>query len=496
MVHFVPARRVDMPNSEDQTLASEYPTSALQTKSCGSEEQRLATLTALGLLEPESVPIFEEATQTAARLVDAPICLLTVIDRDRQWFKSAIGLSRIGLMNELAASRQLPRSDAFCNQVVETGQVLAIHDTTKHPAFSSSLLTTRYGIRAYLGVPLLAADGCCLGTLAVLALAPREFKPHDIELLELTARWSMSEYERSMLWQAGAYDLLQPMQTNSIASAAPTEAQTRTGSLPTVSVVKVNLVHQMTQELRTPLTSILGMTSILNREIYGPLTEKQKKYMDIVHSSGQTLLSLVNEIMDLGELNDSDRSLDLQPVDIEMLCQQVLSAIHQTTQCTEQQLRLTIEPGSRIWLIDKVKVRQMIYHLVFGVLQAAGDESTVRLHISRKRQQLHLVLWTSHPWLGDSLPSALLTGRVAIAPADATATDAGSRPDANGVSKLNAPFGALTDRATRQQLSLLLSQQLAELHGGHLALQGSTEEGYRYVVSLPQAVEVADSNTP
>lgn len=477
MVHFVPVRQADMTSSENSMFSSEHLT-------IDAEEQRLSTLAALGLLESESVPIFEEATQTAARLLDAPICIFGVIDRDRHWFKSAVGLSRIGLKNELALSRQLPRQDAFCAHVVETKQVLAIADTTQHSTVANSVLTQRYGIRAYLGVPLIAADNSCLGTLAVFTLAPREFTVRDIELLELIAHWSISEFERDFLWRCGAYQLI-----NAPIAPADPVAMVAPSDLPVsgVSAVKANLVHHMSQELRTPLTSILGMTSILNREIYGPLTDKQKKYLDIVHQSGQMLLSLVNEITDLGAIDPQDRKLDLNPVDVEMLCQQALNAIEQTTQCRSQQLRLTIEPGPRIWLVDKAKVRQIIYQLVFSVWQAATEGSTLRLHISRKHQQLQFIIWTSHPWLGDGLPAALLTpSSFAIA---GEAIDDPTEFDVNVIPQLQA------DRIARQHLSLQLGSQLAELHGGHLMLQGSAEEGYRYVVSLPEAIEMLEESS-
>lgn len=160
------------------------------------EQQRLQALLELGLLEPESFPVFEEATQTAAHCLDAPICILGVLDRDRHLFKSAVGLSRIGLMNSLATSRQLPRLESFCTHVVDSRQVLAIPDTLANPAFADSLLVQSYGIRSYLGVPLFTSMGYCVGTLAIMELGPRTFTTKDIELLQLTARWSMSEFER------------------------------------------------------------------------------------------------------------------------------------------------------------------------------------------------------------------------------------------------------------------------------------------------------------
>lgn len=448
------------------------------------EEQRLKTLNDLGLLDAESVPVFEEATQTAAHLLDARICVLGLMDRQRQWFKSAVGLSRIGLMNELATTRQLPRTDALCRYVVESRQVLVLNDASVHPDFADSLLVRHYGIRAYLSAPLIASNGQCVGTLAVLSLQPRDFSTREVELLELIARWSMSEYERNYLLR----------RSPQLAVKSPKGA---TAPSPTNSI-KADLIAQMAQELRTPLTSILGMASVLNREIYGPLTEKQKEYLAIVHNSGQTLLSLINEILELGALNDTNCVLNLAPIDIEMLCQQAFSTLQQVAQRREQRIRLTVEPGNRIWMLDKEKMRQMLYHLVFSVIQSASTESIIRVHISRKQSALAITVWTSHPWLGEGLPAAdLYTGQM-LTPVELSQSLASSygwdtgdsqKPTASqsGTADSSAPQNML-----RQSLGLMLSRQLAELHGGTINIQGSAETGYRYVVSIPQSAELGE----
>jgi len=474
------------------------------------ERQRLAILTEMGLLEAESVPIFEEATQTAAHSLNAPICILGLVDRERQWFKSAVGLSRIGLMNNLASSRQLSREEAFCTYVVDSHQILAIHDTLTYPAFSNSLLVQQYGIRAYLGVPLLTSTGHCLGTLAIMELAPRQFTSKEIEFLELIARWSMSEFERNHLLKQSEL-ARQAVELQPIPVVANAILQPLAGTHPLANSVKVNLITQMTQELCTPLTSILGMASVLNREIYGPLTDKQKEYMDIVHHSGQYLLSLVNEILELGALDDSNQGLSLTPVDVEMLCQQVINTLKQVAQRRDQQLRLTVEPGHRIWLLDKDKVRQMLYHLLFGIIQSASTESILRIHISRKLNQLIIKVWTSHPWLGDGLPQAeLRSNELFLLEEEEPARVKGDRPqsevgleeifdsvnhkvNSNGASNPESAFDQSHRVNSRHKLGLMLTRQLAKLHGGQIGLQGSAEAGYRYVITLPQLTEAGES---
>jgi len=461
------------------------------------EQQRLQVMTALGILEPESVSVFEEATQTAAHFLAVPLCILGIMERDRQWFKAAVGLSRLGLMNELATSRQLPRIESFCTNVVDSQQILNIEDALNEPAFCHSHLVQQYGIRAYLGVPLLTAGGVCIGTLAVMNLIPRCFTDKEIEFLVLTARWSMSEFERK--------------QATKTQPEAPVLKAPQPSEIAIANQLKVELLSHLTQELRTPLTSVMGMASVLIREIYGPLTHKQKEYLDIIHNSGQYLLSLVNEILELADLKglkEADQAMKLNSVDIEMLCQQVVNTLNQAAGRREQQIRLSVEPGRRIWLLDKDKIRQMLYHLVFSVIQSSNAGSVVRLHVSHRSTTLTIAVWVSHPWLGESIPHPEV---YAQPPLMSTSTSHGASkmqsrstsdfefrersdtvPSCLIVAEAETPtFQHNLDdesikQASQKNLGLLLSHQLAKMHGGQIVMQGAPESGYRYVILLPQ----------
>lgn len=487
-----------MPNPDNQSAA--WVESQPGTE---KENQRFDALNNLGLLEVKHFPIFDEATQTATHFLSIPICILGIVDGDRLWFKSASGLSRIGLMNDLSLSRQLPRNDTLCNEVVTSCKPLALEDTLQ-TNFADSILVSRYGIRAYLGVPLLTSDGQCLGTLAVMDLTPRQFSSQDMGILELIARWSMSELERCQLSQHPQGDRPEKVELELLPSPNPQKES----SLIYASMIKANLIAQMTQELRTPLTSILGMASMLTREIYGPLTEKQKEYMAIVHNSGQYLLSLVNEILELGTMEDAGSYLNLSPIDVEMLCQQALSTLEQTAKRRDQEIRVTMEPGSRIWYLDKDKVRQMLYHIVFSVIQSSSANSVIRVHVSRRQNVLNLSIWTSHPWLGEGLPQTELesiqtwipsahdlyqgnapNGETATATEDSETTLLLAQGTPKVLMGAIATLPSIEGRGTRQNLGILLSRQLAAIHGGDITIQGSHEAGYRYVIALPQISE-------
>ncbi|WP_293129445.1 histidine kinase dimerization/phospho-acceptor domain-containing protein [Microcoleus sp. bin38.metabat.b11b12b14.051] len=275
--------------------------------------------------------------------------------------------------------------------------------------------------------------------------------------------------------------------------------------------IKIKLLNHLAQELLTPLTSVIGMASVLNQEIYGPLTSKQKEYIDVIQDSSRSLRSLVEEILELAELDDSSFTLKRTAVDIESLCQQVVTILLPAASKREQEINLSMGPGPRIWLADKDKVQQMLHHLIFSIIQSAGAGSVIRIHVSRKEEGINIGVWVFHPWLGESLPHAKLYsdyllkvgsasgGRsnseacfLELEPQLATQTQRSQRLtlEFSELAALVAENAAdtapvLAGYGDRERLGLLLCCQLVEIQGGQLSIQGTGDSGYRYVLWLP-----------
>lgn len=456
------------------------------------DEVRAQTLQQLGLLTGSTPPILEEAAQTVSRLLAAPICLLSIVNDTHQVFKAAVGLSSLGLMNQLASARELSREESLDTHVVESGQSLILSDISQHPAFAQSLLLQQYGVQSYLGVPLFTQEGCCIGALSVMDIMPRQFTPQELAILELNARWCMSEYERRRLVSQGHV----PQQAGVPTGTATLEQQLQSK----VNEVRLGLIAQLTQDLRNPLTAITGMANMLSREIYGTLTDKQQEYASIIVNSTQSLLSLVDEIIELGGLQDEFQQLSLSPVDIEMLGQQSLQAVEKVAQQQELSLSLSVEPGSRIWVLDKRVIKQMLYHLIFSIIKMSTAGSTVRLHISRKEGRLNLAVWVSNPWLGEDLPQAVLKwGQQEFLESAASLVTLSDPEPAEPLQPVDGTADLLEslDEAkqlsvSRQELGLLLSRHLTKVHEGMVNIQGSVETGYRYVISLPSFESSSD----
>src|ERR1700679_3025996 len=119
----------------------------------GEEERRLAALRRLALLDTEAEDVYDRVTELVARLFDAPIALITLIDADRQWFKSRYGID----------ISETHRALAFCDHAIRGDEVMIVPDAALDPRFSdNAFVVGEPNIRFYAGAPLIAPDGAKL----------------------------------------------------------------------------------------------------------------------------------------------------------------------------------------------------------------------------------------------------------------------------------------------------------------------------------------------
>lgn len=148
------------------------------------EPDRIAALHDLGLLDSPPAARFDAITQLAKLVFEVPIALISLVDRDRQWFLSRQGLT----------ARETPRQIAFCAYAIHETQMLVVEDATKHPIFKGNpLVTGEMGIRFYAGAVLRSADGMPLGTLCIIDMEPRTLDARGRRTLLSLARLAESE---------------------------------------------------------------------------------------------------------------------------------------------------------------------------------------------------------------------------------------------------------------------------------------------------------------
>jgi PAS domain S-box-containing protein len=152
--------------------------------------QRLAAVARTALLDTPPEEAFDRLTRMAARLLGAPVSLLTLITDDRQFFKSAMGLPE-----PWASRRSAPLSHSFCRQVVVTGAPLVVEDSRRHPLLRGNPAVRELGWIAYAGVPLVTRDGWVVGSFSVVDGMPRLWSERDVALLHDLAACAAAEIE-------------------------------------------------------------------------------------------------------------------------------------------------------------------------------------------------------------------------------------------------------------------------------------------------------------
>lgn len=148
------------------------------------EEARLDALYQLKLLDTSANESFDRITRMASQIFRLPIAAVSLTDRDRQWFKSRVGVDH----------SSIPRDKAPCAAVAETTQPLVVEDLLADPSYADSILS-HAGTRFYAGAPLITSDGYGLGALCVLGTEPRQVEPMEMAALVDLAAMVMSQIE-------------------------------------------------------------------------------------------------------------------------------------------------------------------------------------------------------------------------------------------------------------------------------------------------------------
>ena len=152
--------------------------------------ERLAALRDSALLDTPTEEAFDRLTRLAARILHAPAALVSLVDEDRQFFKS-----RTGLPEPWASLGETPLSHSFCQHTVASGQPLIIQDAREHPLVFDNLAVAELQVVAYAGIPLITSDGQVLGSFCVLDDHPRSWSEEEIAILTDLAAAVMSEIE-------------------------------------------------------------------------------------------------------------------------------------------------------------------------------------------------------------------------------------------------------------------------------------------------------------
>ncbi|MGY6531056.1 MAG: GAF domain-containing sensor histidine kinase [Cyanobacterium sp.] len=451
--------------------------------------RRQRAIAQLKLNKNKVIPMFDEATQISARALRSPICILGILDGEEYHIKSGFGVANFGFNSELIRSRKISKEDSFATYVIDSKKPLCIENTLKDSFFFQNVLVQHHQIRAYVGVPLVTAQGECIGCLEIFDLESRPFSPEQIEYISLTARWCIAEYERDYLVnQTKNYpNTNYHNQNNQLSSSPQTLSDHSLDYQSTYSInLRIKLVNQLIQKISLPLTSVIGMSSVLKQGIYGTLNDKQLEYLNIIYDSGQEITALLDEIISLGVI-DHNKNLELAVVDIDIIAEQITQSLQMSAENKQCSLRISLEPGEKLWHLDREKLKQTIYYLVTTIIETARPGGNIQVHFSHQPSQIKITILIKHPWLGDGIPYEKTERYLqAIQKYYHIEQNNTSQDEIKSYLDEIKTYGY-------DMITLLFSCYLAKLQQGYINLKGNQELGYRFEVNIPTTPHYLES---
>jgi len=223
----------------------------------------------------------------------------------------------------------------------------------------------------------------------------------------------------------------------------------------------------MSHELRTPLNAIIGFSEVLKDQVMGKLNDTQQEYAADIFTSGQHLLSLINDILDLSKIEAGKMTLDLDPVFIPEALQNSLTVIKEKAMSHQIDLKLTLDDTIEEALVDARKFKQIIYNLLANAVKFTPANGAVSITARR--------LAKAGENGGDILEVAIKDTGIGIAE--------------NDIKKLFNAFqqvdGSYSRKFEGTGLGLAMVKQLTELHGGSVAVESVLGQGSTFTVRLP-----------
>lgn len=526
------------------------------------EDERLESLRALSILDTEPDERFDILTQLARRVFHTATALVSLVDEDRQWFKSRSGL----------AICETPRRMSFCAHAILSEAVLVVEDARRDERFRANpVVTGPPHIVFYAGVPLRSPDGRRLGTFCVLDSQPRQFSEEDRAVLRQFARqteehlraWKMRlDLRRHLrlyqvqtqlsprgvlvvdeqgapqqfndrflsLWRipkAAAVHMQGPgafrdhlaahvRHPEPVMSAVrefyasgrnhfEQEIELRDGRLlvctgahivdegrslgwawyfmevteerhhaaelrrarelaEAANVAKTQFLASMSHEMRTPLNAIIGMTELL---MGTELKPDQREFASTIQTSGDNLLTLISDILDLSRIEAHAVVLEQRPFAFCLLVEDVFAVV--AAKCSRARVELGYDLDRRLprfWMGDQPRLNQILLNLLGNAVKFT-DHGEVALVVE------------ALPDLGGEVTAARITVR-----------DTGIGISKKDLAKLFRPFSQVDQSPSRRYggtgLGLSITQRLVSLMGGsEIAVDSEPGRGSAFSFTLP-----------
>jgi GAF domain-containing protein/anti-sigma regulatory factor (Ser/Thr protein kinase) len=352
-----------------------------------------------------------------------------------------------GALAQARRATRVRKGEGVVGRTAITLEPAEVPDITVPGAHESRLRANliESGIRAVLAVPMVR-EGRLIGCLVVSRNRPGGFPSDAIELLRTFASQSALAIQNARLFQ---------------------EIEDQSRQLEAASRHKSEFLANMSHELRTPLNAVIGFSEVLIQRMFGDLTDKQEEYLKDIYASGQHLLSLINDILDLSKIEAGRMELALADFDLPGAVENVLILMRE--RAGRRGITVTRAVDERLGSVhaDERKVKQVLLNLLSNALKFTPEGGRIEVR------------------------AGLRDGVVEIAVTD---TGIGIAPEDHGaVFEEFRQVGTASRSVEGTGLGLALSRKFVELHGGRIWVDSAIGSGATFTFTLPWSGPAAPS---
>ncbi len=396
------------------------------------DPKRLDVLAATGLLDTPPEEAFDRLTQLATLILHAPVSLISLVEKDYQFFKS-----QKGLPEPWASERTTPLSHSFCQHVVACASPLVVADARQNPLLQTNAAIRDLKVIAYLGIPLTTPEGQTLGSFCTIDAEPRVWTEREIEIMQGLASFVMNEIQLRLLARHFHANYLE---------------------LRDLELEREEMVQMLVHDLRNPLSSLLMGLDLLDAM---EDVETGQEYLKGAKKGAQSLLRMVNDILDISKSQAGRLHLDLSDVSAKEVVHVACTLLARMAADAGVKIKTNVPPDLPSFRGDKEKIRRVLVNLISNAIQHTLRNGEIEISVLRDPKTLRTIFQISDT--GTGIPKEAF----------------GEIFEKFGNSKIKK-----TDRISTG-LGLSFCKMAAEAHGGTISVESEFGHGTTFQFDIP-----------
>lgn len=386
------------------------------------ESLRLAALLRYEVLDTESEVNFDELTELASLICGTNISLISLVDKDRQWFKSKVGLD----------ADETPRDIAFCSHAILQDDVFEVPNAKIDDRFHDNpLVTESPDIRFYAGAPLVTAEGLALGTLCVIDQQPKALSEQEKRALEIIAHQVITQLELRL----------------------------HNKRLERLNSESEQLFSLIAHDLRSPFNGILGLTKLLSDENTNLSASEVTEFSKQILNSSTQVYQLLDELLQWAQHRLSSQPVAATMKQLVFLLHEAMTMVESAKNVKQISIRLDMDNVGICAFCDEVITKTIVRNLLSNAIKFSPEKGEIVLKVAEKEDQVLVSVSDQGPGIDKQVKEHLFDYTV-------TSQDGSHGEKGNG-------------------LGLRLCSEFTRSQGGEIWVEKSDEQGSVFTFSLP-----------